>query len=195
MADNAHLTQDQVDFIESSLIKGFTLEDLSESELEDFLERYQERKEQEDNKPIYFYIVQGKENNDSSDDASTYYYKGNYTRKELERKVLIDYCKDQGIEDKDGKYFLQEYSECEYPIEVSMDIWDIFVSEMPISPLLEKEKPMTKKVKVTLLLEVDNDESAVDPLKDNCVLNTVNDGFFLSPVTVLDVSYLEKTNK
>ena len=50
---------------------------------------------------------------------------------------------------------------------------------------------MAKKVKVTLLVEVDNDESAVDPLKDNCVLNTVNDGFFLSPVTVLDVSYLE----
>ena len=50
---------------------------------------------------------------------------------------------------------------------------------------------MAKKVKVTLLVEVDNDESAVDPLKDNCVLNTVNDGFFLSPVTVLDVSYYE----
>ena len=141
MANTAHLTQDQVDFIKSDLIKGYTPEDLSESELEDFLERYQEREEQEDNKPIYFYIVQGKENNDSADDASTYYYKGTYTRKALESKVLIDYCKDQGIEEKDGKYFLEEYSDCEYPIEVSMDIWDIFVSDTPISPLLEKEKP------------------------------------------------------
>ena len=50
----------------------------------------------------------------------------------------------------------------------------------------------TSKVKVTLLVEVDtDDESPVDPLKDNCVLNTVNDKFFLSPVTVLDVSYYE----
>ena len=54
---------------------------------------------------------------------------------------------------------------------------------------------MTKKVKITLLVEVDNDESAVDPLKDNCVLNTVNDGFFLSPVTVLDVSYYEENSE
>ena len=54
---------------------------------------------------------------------------------------------------------------------------------------------MTEKVKVTLLVEVDNEESAVDPLTDNCVLNTVNDGFFLSPVTVLDVSYYEEDNE
>ena len=40
MANTAHLTQDQVDFIEGSLMKGFTSEDLSESELEEALEDY-----------------------------------------------------------------------------------------------------------------------------------------------------------
>ena len=94
MANTSHLTQDQIDFINKELITGYTVEDLSESELKEALEEY-------------------------------------------------------------------------------------------------RIKQDTKKVKVTLLVEVDNDESAVDPLKDNCVLNTVNDGFFLSPVTVLDVSYLE----
>ncbi len=94
MANTAHLTQDQVDFIESDLIKGFTLEDLSESQLEDALEEY-------------------------------------------------------------------------------------------------RIKQDTKKVKVTLLVEVDKngDYCSGDPLKENCVLNSVRD--FLEPVTVLDVSYYE----
>ena len=48
---------------------------------------------------------------------------------------------------------------------------------------------MIKKVKVTLLVEVDTEENSGDPLKDNCVLNTVKDKFFLSPVSVLDTSY------
>ena len=94
MANTAHLTQDQVDFIESDLIKGFTLEDLSESQLEDALEEY-------------------------------------------------------------------------------------------------RIKQDTKKVKVTLLVEVDKngDYCSGDPLKENCVLNSVRD--FLVPVKVLDVSYYE----
>lgn len=94
MANTAHLTQDQVDFIESDLIKGFTLEDLSESQLEDALEEY-------------------------------------------------------------------------------------------------RIKQDTKKVKVTLLVEVDKngDYCSGDPLKENCVLNSVRD--FLEPVKVLDVSYYE----
>ena len=94
MANTAHLTQDQVDFIESDLIKGFTFEDLSESQLEDALEEY-------------------------------------------------------------------------------------------------RIKQDTKKVKVTLLVEVDKngDYCSGDPLKENCVLNSVRD--FLEPVAVLDVSYYE----
>jgi len=48
---------------------------------------------------------------------------------------------------------------------------------------------MIKKVKVTLLVEVDTEENSGDPLQDNCVLNTVKDKFFLSPVSVLDTSY------
>ena len=51
---------------------------------------------------------------------------------------------------------------------------------------------MIKKVKVTLLVEVDTEENSGDPLKDNCVLNTVEDKFFLSPVSVLDTSYYEE---
>jgi hypothetical protein len=48
---------------------------------------------------------------------------------------------------------------------------------------------MIKKVKVTLLVEVDTEKNSGDPLQDNCVLNTVKDRFFLSPVSVLDTSY------
>tara|TARA_R100001463_G_scaffold31886_1_gene71711 strand:- start:649 stop:1095 length:447 start_codon:yes stop_codon:yes gene_type:complete len=98
MANTAHLTQDQIDFIKSDLIKGYTLEDLSESELEEFLENY-------------------------------------------------------------------------------------------------RIKQDTKKVKVTLLVEVDKngDHCSGDPLKENCVLNSVRD--FLEPVTVLDVSYYEEDSE
>ena len=54
-----------------------------------------------------------------------------------------------------------------------------------------RTKQDTKKVKVTLLVEVDKngDYCSGDPLTENCVLNSVKD--FLEPVTVLDVSYYE----
>ena len=49
---------------------------------------------------------------------------------------------------------------------------------------------MIKKVRVTLLVEVDteNDERCTsgDPLKENCVLNMIHNGDFLDPVEVLD---------
>ena len=54
---------------------------------------------------------------------------------------------------------------------------------------------MIKKVKVTLLVEVDTEENSGDPLKDNCVLNTVKDKFFLSPVSVLNTSYYEEDSE
>ena len=54
---------------------------------------------------------------------------------------------------------------------------------------------MIKKVKVTLLVEVDTEENSGDPLHDNCVLNTVKDKFFLSPVSVLDTSYYEEDSE
>lgn len=96
MANTEHLTQDQVDFIKSDLIEGYTLEDLSESQLEEALEDY-------------------------------------------------------------------------------------------------RIKQDTKKVKVTLMVEVDKngDYCSGDPLEQNCVLNYVDE--FLEPVTVLDVSYYEES--
>jgi len=42
MANTAHLTQDQVDSINKELITGYTVDDLSESELKDALEEYNE---------------------------------------------------------------------------------------------------------------------------------------------------------
>ena len=56
-----------------------------------------------------------------------------------------------------------------------------------------RTKQDTKKVKVTLLVEVDKngDYCSGDPLKENCVLNYVDE--FLEPVTVLDVSYYEES--
>ena len=54
---------------------------------------------------------------------------------------------------------------------------------------------MIKKVKVTLLVEVDTEKNSGDPLQDNCVLNTVKDRFFLSPVSVLDTSYYEEDSE
>ena len=55
-------------------------------------------------------------------------------------------------------------------------------------------KPMIKKVKVTLLVEVDTEEMeercpSGNLLEENCVLNMVDE--FLDPVKVLNVSYLE----
>jgi len=94
MANTAHLTQDQIDSINKELITGYTVDSLSESELEEALEDY-------------------------------------------------------------------------------------------------RIKQDTKKVKVTLLVEVDKhgEYCSGDPLTENCVLNSVRD--FLEPVTVLDVSYYE----
>jgi len=45
MANTAHLTQDQVDSINKELITGYTVDDLSESEVLEALERYQERED------------------------------------------------------------------------------------------------------------------------------------------------------
>jgi len=98
MANTAHLTQDQIDSINKELITGYTVEDLSESELKDALEEY-------------------------------------------------------------------------------------------------RIKQDTKKVKITLLVEVDKhgEYCSGDPLEQNCVLNYVDE--FLEPVTVLDVSYYEDLTK
>ena len=58
---------------------------------------------------------------------------------------------------------------------------------------------MIKKVKVTLLVEVNTecDERCPsgNPLEENCVLNMVDNGDFLDPVTVLDTSYYEEDSE
>ena len=50
---------------------------------------------------------------------------------------------------------------------------------------------MIKKIQITLLVEVDTENtelcSSGDPLLTNCVLNTIEDDFFLEPVEVLEV--------
>ena len=55
---------------------------------------------------------------------------------------------------------------------------------------------MLKKVKITLLVSVDTENEghkifcpSGDPLEENCVLNMVDNGDFLQPVSVLEVSY------
>ena len=57
---------------------------------------------------------------------------------------------------------------------------------------------MIKKVKVTLLVEVNTecDERCPsgNPLEENCVLNMVDGGDFLDPVEVLDTSYYEQNS-
>ena len=57
---------------------------------------------------------------------------------------------------------------------------------------------MIKKVKVTLLVEVNTecDERCPsgNPLEQNCVLNMVDHGDFLDPVDVLDVCYYKEEN-
>jgi len=98
MTNNAHLTQDQVDFIKRNLSEDRNFEDLNQSQLEDWKEEYR----------------------------------------------------------------------------ITQD---------------------TKKVKVTLLVEVDKNGEycSGDPLTENCVLNYVDE--FLEPVTVLDVSYYEEDSE
>ena len=53
---------------------------------------------------------------------------------------------------------------------------------------------MIKQIKVTLLVEVDTEDKFIcpsgDPLLENCVVNTVEDGFFTDPVKVLSVKDL-----
>ena len=50
---------------------------------------------------------------------------------------------------------------------------------------------MIKQIEVTLLVEVDTQDQEIcpsgNPLLENVVLNTVDDGFFMSPVKVLSV--------
>ena len=54
---------------------------------------------------------------------------------------------------------------------------------------------MIKKIEVTLLVEVDTEDEEIcpsgNPLLENVVLNTVDDGFFMSPVKVLSVKDLQ----
>ena len=53
---------------------------------------------------------------------------------------------------------------------------------------------MIKQIEVTLLVEVDTEDQEIcpsgNPLLENVVLNTVDDGFFMSPVKVLSVKDL-----
>jgi len=50
---------------------------------------------------------------------------------------------------------------------------------------------MIKQIEVTLLVEVDTEDEEIcpsgNPLLENVVLNTVDDGFFMSPVKVISV--------
>ena len=50
---------------------------------------------------------------------------------------------------------------------------------------------MIKQIEVTLLVEVDTEDQEIcpsgNPLLENVVLNTVDDGFFMSPVKVISV--------
>ena len=54
---------------------------------------------------------------------------------------------------------------------------------------------MIKQIEVTLLVEVDTEDEEIcpsgNPLLENVVLNTVDDGFFMSPVKVLSVKDLQ----
>ena len=54
---------------------------------------------------------------------------------------------------------------------------------------------MIKQIEVTLLVEVDTEDEEIcpsgNPLLENVVLNTVDDGFFMSPVRVLSVKDLQ----
>ena len=53
---------------------------------------------------------------------------------------------------------------------------------------------MIKQIEVTLLVEVDTEDEEIcpsgNPLLENVVLNTVDDGFFMSPVKVFSVKDL-----
>ena len=53
-----------------------------------------------------------------------------------------------------------------------------------------------KKIEVTLLVEVDTEDDFIcpsgDPLLENCVVNTVEDGFFEYPVKILTVKEVKE---
>ena len=53
---------------------------------------------------------------------------------------------------------------------------------------------MIKQIEVTLLVEVDTEDQEIcpsgNPLLENVVLNTIDDGFFMDPVKVLSVKDL-----
>ena len=53
---------------------------------------------------------------------------------------------------------------------------------------------MIKQIEVTLLVEVDTEDQETcpsgNPLLENCVVNTVEDGFFTYPVKILSVKDL-----
>ena len=53
---------------------------------------------------------------------------------------------------------------------------------------------MIKQIEVTLLVEVDTEDKFTcpsgNPLLENCVVNTVEDGFFTYPVKILSVKDL-----
>ena len=53
---------------------------------------------------------------------------------------------------------------------------------------------MIKQIEVTLLVEVDTEDEEIcpsgNPFLENVVLNSVDDGFFMSPVKVLNVKDL-----
>ena len=55
-----------------------------------------------------------------------------------------------------------------------------------------------KKIEVTLLVEVDTEDQETcpsgDPLLENCVVNTVEDGFFTYPVKILEVREVKEND-
>ena len=55
-----------------------------------------------------------------------------------------------------------------------------------------------KKIEVTLLVEVDTEDQETcpsgDPLLENCVVNTVEDGFFTDPVKILEVREVKEND-
>mgnify|MGYP003139574302 FL=1 len=69
-----------------------------------------------------YYIVQGKECDDSADMSFTYHYSGDFTFIELKKKSHLEYCDDAGYDSDES-------------IKVSLDIWDIFQSDTPITDL------------------------------------------------------------
>lgn len=55
---------------------------------------------------------------------------------------------------------------------------------------------MIKQIEVTLLVEVDTEDQEIcpsgNPLLENCVLNVLDDGFFIDPVKLLKVKEVKE---